>query len=268
MAKAPKTKVTTEKPLERYVRMLEIIAGFPGGISPSTVGEMLDLPKASAYRLMRSLADVELIEHTAPRAATFKLGQRLERLLFSGASDAWLIAIARPILNELAERTGQACFIARLVGTSVRSIDMVAPDNQLRAYIVPGHEIPSHAGASAKAILAFQDAAFIATVLDRPLVQFTSATKTEFTKLLEELQFVRKTGVAYCVGEDVDGFGAIAAPIQIKGQRTLYSLCVTGTNHALFDNDRELKVAHVKNLAARLSRILEEKISRDLKVAV
>lgn len=268
MAKTTKSKGATEKPLERYVRMLEIIAGFPGGISPATVGDMLDLPKASAYRLMRSLADVELIEQTSPRTATFKLGRRLERLLFSGASDEWFRAVARPCLQEVAERTGQACFIARLADGSVRSVDMVAPDNLVRAYIAPGHEIPAHAGASAKAILAFQDPDFIAAMLDRPLVRFTQATRTEFGPLLEELRVVRKTGVAYCVGEDVDGFGAIAAPIQIEGQRTQYSLCVTGTIHAIFETDRDLKVSLIKSFAEKLSRILEKQIHRAIKIEI
>ncbi|RUX23740.1 IclR family transcriptional regulator [Mesorhizobium sp. M7A.F.Ca.US.011.01.1.1] len=266
MAKTPTGKAATEKPLERYVRILEIVAGFPGGISGTSVGEMLDLPKASAYRLMKSLADVELIEQSGSSTANFKLGRRLERLLFSGASDEWFKVVARPTLQELSEKTGQACFIARLDGDGVRSVDMVAPDNLVRAYIVPGHEIPAHAGASAKAILAFQDANFIASVLDKPLKRFTAATKVDFNVLVEELQLVRKTGVAYCIGEDVDGFAGIAAPIRIDGQRTQHSLCVTGTIQGIIETNRELNVALVKRLAEKLSKILERQFQQTLKI--
>ncbi|CCV10161.1 IclR family transcriptional regulator [Mesorhizobium sp. STM 4661] len=266
MAKTPTRKAATEKPLERYVRILEIVAGFPGGISGTSVGEMLDLPKASAYRLMKSLADVELIEQSGPSTANFKLGRRLERLLFSGASDDWFKVVARPTLQELSEKTGQACFIARLSGDSVRSLDMVAPGNLVRAYIVPGLEIPAHAGASAKAILAFQDPNFIASVLDKPLKRFTAATKVDFDILVEELQLVRKTGVAYCVGEDVDGFAAIAAPIRIDGQRTQHSLCVTGTIQGIIDTNREINVAVVKRLAEKLSKVLEKQFRHTLTI--
>ncbi|WP_354493140.1 IclR family transcriptional regulator [Mesorhizobium robiniae] len=265
MAKTPTSKAAAEKPLERYVRILEIVAGFPGGISGTAVGEMLDLPKASAYRLMKSLADVELIEQSGPKAANFKLGPRLERLLFSGASDDWFKVVARPTLQELSEKTGQACFIARLAGDSVRSLDMVAPGNLVRAYIVPGLEIPAHAGASAKAILAFQDADFIASVLDKPLKRFTASTKVDFDVLAHELQLVRKTGVAYCIGEDVDGFAAIAAPIRIDGQRTQHSLCVTGTIQGIIDTNQDLNVALVKRMAEKLSKLIEKQFQQTLK---
>ena len=145
---------------------------------------------------------------------------------------------------------------------------MVAPDNLVRAYIVPGHEIPAHAGASAKAILAFQDANFIASVLDKPLKRFTAATKVDFDVLVEELQLVRKTGVAFCIGEDVDGFAAIAAPIRIDGQRTQHSLCVTGTIQGIIDTNQEHNVALVKRQAEKLSQILEKQFQQTLKIAV
>jgi len=265
MDKSTSSKTATEKPLERYVRILEIVAGSPDGISGTTVGEMLDLPKASAYRLMKSLADGELIEQSGPKTATFKLGRRLERLLFSGVSDEWLKVVARPTLQDLSEQTGQACFIARLSGNTVRSVDMVSPGNLVRAYIVPGLEIPAHAGASAKAILAFQDPDFIASVLDRPLKRFTAATKIDFAQLLDELETVRKTGVAYCIGEDVDGFAGIAAPIRIEGQRTLHSLCVTGTIHGILEANRDLNVSLIKRLAEKLSKILEKQFQLTVK---
>jgi DNA-binding IclR family transcriptional regulator len=254
----PKNK-PGEKPLERYVRILETVAGFPEGISPSNIGEMLDLPKVSVYRLIRGLAEVDMVELTSPPAATCRLGQRLRRLQFSGAEDEWFQVMARPVLAELASESGQACFLARLSGTSVRSIEMVAPDNLVRAYIAPGQEIAFHTGASAKAILAFQSPDFIAAVLNRPLVKFTPETKTDYTQLLRELQQVREDGVASCVGEDVVGFAAIGVPVSIPGQRLQHSLCLTGTIHSIIATDRPRLLRLAKKYAARLSVILQRR---------
>lgn len=256
----PTAKASTDKPLERYARILEIIAGFPNGVSPAVVGDMLELPKASAYRLIRSLADVGLVEMTAPPAATCRIGNRLSRILFSSADDDWFISAASPLLNEMATETGQACFIARLSGFAVQSMEMVAPNNQLRAYIIPGQEIPLHAGASAKAILAFQTQEFIGDVLKGPLKKFTSHTQTDVAPLLAELAEVRESGVAFCVNEDVEGFGAIAAPIVVRNQRVQQSVCVTGTTRALFEVDRDKITALVRKMAERLSNILERKM--------
>ncbi|MDG3576563.1 IclR family transcriptional regulator [Rhizobium sp. YJ-22] len=256
-------KAVTEKPLERYARILEIIAGFPNGVSPAVVGDMLELPKASAYRLIRSLAEVGLVEMTAPPAATCRIGKRLTRILFSSAADDWFVSAALPTLNELAAETGQACFVARLSGFAVRSMEMVAPNNQLRAYIIPGQEIPLHAGASAKAILAHQSDDFIASVLGNPLVKFTPYTRTDVGELQAELKEIRSSGIAYCVNEDVEGFGAIAAPILVGGQRVQQSLCITGTTHSLFEAAKDRNIALVRKMAERLSKMLERKMQGD-----
>ncbi|MBE2274809.1 MAG: IclR family transcriptional regulator [Rhodobacteraceae bacterium] len=248
-----------DTPLERYVRLLEAISGFPEGISPTVVAEMLGLPKATAYRLIRSLAEVGLVEMTAPPSASCRLGERLERLLFAGSSDGWLRMVARPILLDLTERTGEACFVARFGGVTVRSVEMVAPDNHLRAYILPGQEITPHTGASAKAILAFQDIPVVEAALAGDLPRFTALTKTDRNALLAELADVRKSGIAFCIGEDVDGFAGVAVPIFVSGLDVQLSICVTGTIKSLIEQKISLVEVELRNSAQRLATVLEHR---------
>lgn len=248
----------SDKPLERYVRLLEVISGFPDGISPSAITEMLGIPKATAYRLIRGLADVGLVEMTAPPSAACRLGGRLERLLFAGASDGWLRMVVRPVLLELAERTGEACFIARFGGDMIRSVEMVAPDNHLRPYILPGQEITAHTGASAKAILAYRDSETIVAATGQELKRFTSATKTNLHDLLTEFEQIRTTGIAYCIGEDVDGFAGVAAPIFVPGQDVQLSVCITGTISTLINQKKAMIEAELRDAALRISAFLEQ----------
>ncbi|WP_225027906.1 IclR family transcriptional regulator [Xinfangfangia pollutisoli] len=248
-----------EKPLERYVRLLEAISGFPDGISPTTIAEMLGLPKATAYRLIRSLAEVGLVEMTAPPSAACRLGERLERLLFAGASDGWLRMVVRPVLAELAERTGEACFLARFGGGAVRSVEMVAPDNHLRPYILPGREITPYTGASAKAILAHMPPETVRAVVGPSFHRFTEATKPGPDALLTELAEARRSGIAYCVGEDVDGFAGIAVPILVPGQDVQLSLCVTGTIHALIQQKKAVIETELAAAAQRFAALLEHR---------
>lgn len=255
---------TTEKPLERYMRVLEVISGFPQGISPSAVAEMLSLPKASAYRLIRGLADVGLVEMTAPPSATCRLGERLQKLLFSGASDEWLKTVAAPILTELCEEIGEACYLARLSGNVVRSIEMVAPNQRLWSYIVPGQVIIPNAGASAKAILAFRDEATVEQVLTLPLTAYTSATKTDLEELKTELAEVRRSRIAYCVGEDVDGFAAIAAPIVVPGFDVQLSVAATGTISSLIEKKKEEVTDKLTVVADKIATLLAQRNTLEL----
>lgn len=245
------------KPLERYVRLLEVVSGFPEGISPATIAEMLDLPKATAYRLIRSLAEVDLVEMTAPQSASCRLGQRLEKLLFAAVNDGWLQMVSRPVLFELTDKTSEASFLVRFRGDTVRSVGMVAPNNQLRAYILPGQYIPLHAGASAKAILAFQEEDVIKSLLGGDLRRFTVNTKIKLESLLEEFAEIRKNGIAYCIGEDVDGFAGVAAPIFVPGMpEPQFSVCLTGTINALIGAKKDLIEAALKASAKHLALIL------------
>ncbi|ATU95458.1 IclR family transcriptional regulator [Phyllobacterium zundukense] len=267
MSNPTKLLKSTEKPLERYVRILEIIAGFPDGVSPITVSEMLGLPKASAYRLIRSLTEVQLVELSAPPTATCRIGKRLEQLLFANADDDWFKVVAHPILQELAQSVGKACFVARFQGNIVRSLDMVAPDNLLRAYIIPGQAIPLHAGASAKAILAYQDPSLIEDLLDRPLERYTPDTKTDFVALREELNEVRSVGIAYCVGEDVEGFSALAAPVVVEGHPVQHSVCITGTTTGIIETNRDANILAVKHAAREMAELLKEKFKGSFRQA-
>jgi len=256
---------TTEKPLERYVRILEVISGFPEGVAASSIAVMLDLPKATAYRLIRGLAEVGLVEMTAPPSATCKLGSRLQRMLFAGASDEWLRSVSKPILVELSKSTGEACFMARFGGDVVRSMGMVAPNNLLRAHIVPGQVISINSGASAKAILAYQDEETIDRVFQPPLPRFTELTKTDPEELKRELAEIRRTGVAYCVGEDVDGFGAIAVPIIVPGVNVQLSIAVTGTIRALFETKQTSRLTEeIRTAAGKISGLLAEWVHSNL----
>lgn len=248
-----KTSGSGDKPLERYARILEVLSGFPEGVSPTAIAEILDLPKATIYRLIKSLADVGLVELTAPPAATCKIGDRLNRLLLSGSADEWLKSVSAPILKRLAERTGEACFLARYRDGAVKSLQMYAPDSVLRAYIMPGHEIPLNAGAAPKAILAYLEETELVDILNQPMHRFTEATKVEVSDIRAGLAEVREAGVSYCIGEDIEGFAGIAAPVSVEDMPIRYSICVSGTIRSLIDTKKDEIVSELKQASQEIS---------------
>ncbi|WP_342643299.1 IclR family transcriptional regulator [Rhodoligotrophos ferricapiens] len=253
-------EMAAEKPLERYMRILELISGFPDGISLSTLASALDLPKTTAHRLLKGLTDVGMIEPAPPAGGSYRLGTRFTNLLYAGADDGWIRAVSQPLLQELATATDQVCFIARLDGVAVRSIAMVAPDNPVRPYVMPGREIPLHTGASAKALLAFLDSDRRLALLPDPLPRLTTHTKTDLAEIEAEWAEIRRTGVAFCVGEDVEGFAGIAMPVRVEGKPIRYSLCLTGTIEGLLNGDRDGHTRHLAACADRLARLLAARL--------
>ncbi|WP_137387853.1 IclR family transcriptional regulator [Rhodoligotrophos defluvii] len=249
--------MSAEKPLERYMRIIEVVSGFPDGISLTALATALALPKTTAHRLLKGLTDVGMVEL---KGQTYRLGPRLTNLLYASADDGWIRAVSQPLLQELAAATDQVCFIARLDGAAVRSIAMVAPDNPVRPYVMPGREIPLHTGASAKALLAFLDRDRRLALLPDPLPRLTAQTKTDLADIEAEWAEIRRTGVAFCIGEDVEGFAGIAMPVRVEGKPIRYSLCLTGTIDGLINGRRDDHVRHLSACAARLARLLAARL--------
>ena len=127
----PGARGQSEGPLERYLRILEIAAGFSGGIGLSGLAEILELPKTTAHRLAHNLVETGMLAFD--EAGRYRLGERFARLAYAGKPDAWIESVGHTLLRDLADATGQACFIARLSDNKIRSVALVAPDTLVRA---------------------------------------------------------------------------------------------------------------------------------------
>ena len=221
---------TTEKlpPLERYIRILELLSAFQDGLMLSELSVMIDLPKASAHRLLKNLQELELAVPVNPGGSAFVLGPRMQRLALMSANSERLEAVIRPFLRALAADLGETTFVARLESVSVRTVAYEAPDSPWRGFVLPGYDLYPNAAASAKAILAFQDQQTLDRALIEPFMQLTSRTNLSKARLLAEYEEIRRTGVATCIGEIDEGLAAIAVPICVGGRSGMYSLGVTG----------------------------------------
>jgi DNA-binding IclR family transcriptional regulator len=178
-------------------------------------------------------------------------------MLYAGAPDSWIERLTLPLLKELADQTEETCFFARLGDLRIHSVAFVTPENTVRAYVVPGRELWPHAAASAKAILAFQNETIIRAALEPVLPKLTDRTKTRLADVLKELAEVRRTGIAYCVGEDFQGFAGIACPVHIESIGVKYSVAITGTVDSLIEKNRTTYEALLRPLSDRVAAAIE-----------
>jgi DNA-binding IclR family transcriptional regulator len=252
---------TSDTPLQRYVRLLEVVAGFPGGITLAQLVGVLGLPKTTVHRLLHGLTEVGMLSDG--QSGRYRLGARCLGMLYAGASEDWIRGLTQPLLRELADATGETCYIARLIDRQIRSVAIVTPENAVRGYVVPGRELWPHAAASAKAILAFQSEAAVAAVLAGGLPRLTSRTKTDPAAFLEELAAIRRSGIAACIGEDVDGFAGIACPIPIDGVPVTYSLAIAGTIESLIERNRAKYETLLRLLSKRIAAVMGIRLSQD-----
>ncbi|WP_250536424.1 IclR family transcriptional regulator C-terminal domain-containing protein [Caballeronia sp. AZ10_KS36] len=241
-----------DKPLDRYFRILEVVCAFPSGIGLAQVSEIVGLPKTTVHRLLRGLLESEVLETSPASPLLYIPGSRVRRLLYSSAGADWVEKLTRVVLGEVAEQTGQTCFVAKFEDLKIRSVAMVTPNDPASGYVVPGRQLAMHAAASAKAILAFQEPALVRRLLPYPLPRLTDKTITDTDALLAEFSRIRDGAFAVCNGEDYEGFGGLALPIHLPDVGVIFSVALTGGISSLLGERRE---EHQRTLALAAKRL-------------
>src|SRR3712207_3505994 len=126
----------------RAVRALEVIAEA-GEMGVSELGRKLDVHKATASRLLATLADRGLVERD-PFSERYRLGFGLIRLAGAAMTGLDLVRSARPILEELAERTRETVNIGVPSGDGVVYVDQVTGSRAIVSVNWVGQRTPLH----------------------------------------------------------------------------------------------------------------------------
>jgi DNA-binding IclR family transcriptional regulator len=237
-------------PLERYVRILEVLTAFSDGLTAIEIAKILNLPKTSVSRLLQGLTASELVIASHKRGGSFVIGTRLSRVLHSGTR--WIEIATQRRLKELAGLVGETCFIARRFNGSVNSVAMESPDASVGIYVTPGHDLPWHASASGKLLTAMA-----ADPLPRGrLTRYTSNTMIEYPRLREELKKIRRLGYAIERSEHIVGLATIAVPISSNNEPDIYyGVGLTGPEKRVINKlDQHLTV--LRGAADQFSSIL------------
>jgi IclR family transcriptional regulator, acetate operon repressor len=210
----------------RAVRALEAIAES-GDMGVSELGRKLDVHKATASRLLATLAERGLVERD-PFSERYRLGFGLIRLAGAAMTSLDLVRSGRPILEELAERTRETVNIGVVSSDGVVYVDQVAGSRAIVSVNWVGQRTPLHCTSNGKVLLAFMDEPERERILARPLEKKTPRTIVDPEQLRHELEGIRRRGFAQTVEELEEGLNAVAAPVRQADGRVTAALSVSG----------------------------------------
>jgi DNA-binding IclR family transcriptional regulator len=227
---APAGRSRTIQSVDRAAVLLKAIADSP---HPPTVVELAaacGLNRSTAWRLLTTLDGHGLIERD-PVSQRYSLGYAFLRIA-AGAEVDPLVRRARPVLERLAQHTGEATNLAVAKRFHLVYVDQVDPP-QIMAPNWFGRPVPLHATSTGKAYLAFLTPEERTAALPEPLERFTDTTVTDRRRLDEELARVRADGWAICVGELEESLFGSSAPVLSEQGRPVAIVSVWGTEHRL-----------------------------------
>jgi DNA-binding IclR family transcriptional regulator len=242
---------------QSLVRGLDILFLFSSDRPALTVKEIargIGVPIASAYRLVKILAEKGLLERDRP-TAEYRLGLTFLELAAIVHRHLDLAALARPLARKLATTSGETAQFTLQRADHGVCVVVEESRSTLRVAPEPGRTLPLHAGASVQAILAFLPESEQARILTLPRERFTPRTLTDRAALRRRLQTIRRQGYAVSRAEAYPGALGIAAPVFDPAGRVVGSLAISGPASRM-EAKRQALTESVVTLAREFSTAL------------
>lgn len=213
------------------------------------------LSKGTVHAILRTLEARQLIKRTP--AGQYMLGWRLFELgqaVIDRPSD---IATAAAELENLAAETGETALLGILDEGDVLYVAIAESAHSVRLVAVPGKRSPVHATASGKVLLAGLDDSALAAYEKTSKsfnVRYNENTQTGLDVIREEVERVKRDGVAVCFEEYQLGEVSVSVPLHLDGRKYSAALTIAGPAGRLTRDAVQKNVVKLKETAARIAQ--------------
>jgi DNA-binding IclR family transcriptional regulator len=245
----------TIQSVDRSARILKALASGPRRLGVSQLADQLGLSRPTVHGLLQTLQAHGFVEQDRD-SDKYQLGAGLLHLGNSYLDHNELRARSIVHAEQLAQSSGEAVRVGVLHGPSVVIVHHVFRPDAVFQVLEVGAQLPAHASALGKAMLAWADPSVIAELTAEPLARLTNRTLGA-AGLRSELDDVREKGLARERDEAVLGEASVAAPIFDHGGHAVGAIGVAG------DTQRVLPRGPARGLAPAVVEAARA-ISREL----
>ena len=200
--------------VKRAFEILKLVSTSKDGVGISEIARGLDIAKSTVHGMTSALEEVGVVLRD-PVTKRYTLGFTLFELGKNAYSQIDLKDLARPVAEELMERTNASVFLGVLNGDHVTVLDVVVPRTELKITAPIGTTLPLLAGAVGKVFLSRVDEEEVRRIIKtQGLTRFTENSITGTERYLQEIRAAKENGFATDDEEYIPGVRAVAAPIK------------------------------------------------------
>jgi DNA-binding IclR family transcriptional regulator len=258
VGRPPARRRSTIQSVDRAARILGALASGPRRLGVSELAERLDLTRPTVHGLLQTLQAHGFVEQDRD-SDKYQLGPGLLSLGNSYLDLSELRSRSIPYAERLAQRTDAAVRVGVMHGAHVIVVHHVFSPERAFQVLEVGAQLPVHATALGKAMLAFAPAKTLDDLLAEPPAKLTGRTLGP-KALRADLRPVRERGIARERDEAVLGESSVAAPIFDDSGHAVGAIGVVG------DTERILPRGPAKGLTAAVIEAARG-ISRELGAA-
>jgi DNA-binding IclR family transcriptional regulator len=220
----------SERHVDTLLKALQILDCFElhQTLSLNQLSELTNLNKSRILRFCGTLeANRYLVR--GEENGLYGLGPRLLSLGKAYEQRNTLISLSRPVLKELAGKTGESASLHILDGDQRLCLAREEGTFGVRHLIAEGAHLPLHAGAGSKVLLAYAPEDFRRQFLVKEnLRKMTPTTITDRRIFEKELKRIRRVGYALSAGERDPDAGALAAPVYNHEKSVCATIAIAG----------------------------------------
>src|SRR5690242_5275577 len=204
----PMTRRGTIQSVDRAARILKALASGPRRLGVSQLADQLGLSRPTVHGLLQTLAAHGFVEQDRD-SDKYQLGAGLLHLGNSYLDLNELRSRSLVHAERLATRTNAAVRVGVLHGASVTVVHHVFRPDAAFQVLEVGAQLPAHASALGKAMLAYAPEPVLDDLTADPLPRLTSRTLTA-AQLTAQVAAVRDEGLARERDEAVLGESSLA----------------------------------------------------------
>jgi DNA-binding IclR family transcriptional regulator len=208
-------------------RALEVLDCFDGKapLALKDIGTRTDQPESTLFRVLLTLEKHSYLEQAVD--GTYQLAPKL-RFGWIVEQANTLRDKARPELERLANQFNETASLSYLYEDRIHVLDSVESYHEIRMSNRVGRVLPPHCSAMGKAITAFQSRALADQIIEiYGLSRRTEHTIVDRSHLFNELEEVRKTGVACDREESILGGICFSAAIRADGRAVVSAISLS-----------------------------------------
>ncbi|MFJ4467736.1 IclR family transcriptional regulator [Streptomyces sp. NPDC089424] len=256
MVKAVNTRSVDQEPakgpVEKAMEVLEALVQ-PGG--PHRLGEIArrtGLTKPTVHRHLRAMAEHGFAEPA--EGGSYRAGPRLLGLAAAALDDSTALALARPVLADLRQRTGHVALYAVRHDADAVYVAQSEPAREYRMTARPGHRAPLYASGVGLAMLCALPPEELSAVLHASdLVARAPRTLTDPASLRAELARAVLRGYAVEDEYEEPDVRSVAAPVLNAHGEAVGAIAVCGLTFTMDADSLEVFGPMVRAAARTVS---------------
>ena len=243
------------------IDVLETVSFADDEMGVTQISERLNVTKGSVHRHLHTLVERGYLSQN-PATSRYAIGPK-SRLLARLAPETDLVKIAEGPMRELRDSLGHTVVLSEMTPRGALVLTTVASFSPIEIGVRSGSELPFHASAQGKVMLAFAPRPFQTRILSRRLEAFTDKTVTSAERIEKTLLDVVKRGYASSPEESMLGLSALATPIFDSHDACVAALAIVGSIQFLPEKPKAADIEALIKASQQISRKLGHMAPRD-----